>query len=385
MLTKTPVIVKAHLVAAGVSMLASFSLCFAQEPLPPPAQCHGVIELGSKGIKALVVADAGKDSKGDLLPPKKIEEFKPKNKNPYDGDTAAQVAAEVVSIRKAMLDKFHMPAEQIHLVESSGIPDPVKKTLQENLPGGIEPDYMDVSRESRLVFQGIVPTTRMHLNEVVVLDIGSGNSKGGYLTKNTAPLEFETFALPLGTGTFAKKINSTRQNGEDFKTVAFKLAAAEVLPPLRSQIRNKPGMQNCSRLYLAGGLPYVLTTLLHPEQIGSKDPQDRSGKKTSDWVQLSAKDINSFYEIATKNPADLLKLKPEVLNKVASENRKAVEDEFNRAAGIFNQDELMAGAILLKTFMDEMHFDRKNAIFFSRLALYAWPQGYIKEKIAAKP
>jgi hypothetical protein len=240
---------------------------------------------------------------------------------------------------------------------------------------------MDVARESRLVFQGIVPPNRMKLNEVVVLDIGSGNSKGSYLTKNTPPLEFETFSVPLGTGTFAKKVNGARQNGEDFKTVAFKVANDEILPPLRSQIRNKPGMQNCSRLYLAGGLPYVLTTLLHPERIGSKDPQDRSGKKNSDWVPLSAADINEFYDIATKNPADLLK--PD-LSKVSAENQKLAETETTQAASIFNQDELMAGAILLKTYMDEMHFDRKNAIFFSRLALYAWPQGYVKEKIEEK-
>jgi hypothetical protein len=372
---------KSLFIAAGILCLASLSKGLPQEPLAPPDQCYGVIELGAKGIKPLVVASVGKDSTGILLPPKKLEEFKPKNKNPYDGDTAAQVASEVDSIEKAMMDKYHMPAEQIYVVESSGIPDKVKKTLQENLSGAIIPDYMDVARESRLVFQGIVPPNRMKLNDVVVLDIGSGNSKGSYLTKNTSPLEFETFSVPLGTGTFAKKVNGSRQNGEDFKTVAFKVANEEILPSLRSQIRNKPGMQNCSRLYLAGGLPYVLTTLLHPERIGSKDPQDRSGKKTSDWVQLSVTDINEFYDIATKNPADLLK--PD-LSKVSSENQKLAENETTQAASIFNEDELVAGAILLKTYMDEMHFDRKNAIFFSRLALYAWPQGYVKEKIEQK-
>jgi hypothetical protein len=43
----------------------------------------------------------------------------------------------------------------------------------------------------------------------------------------------------------------------------------------------------------------------------------------------------------------------------------------------------MAGALILKTFMDEMHFDEKDAIFFRRDALYAWPRGYILEKIPA--
>ena len=373
---------KSTFAKASLFCLAFLSRLAQAETLPPPDKCYGVIELGSKGIKAIVVEDKGKDTKKMLLPPLMIEEFKPRNKNAYDGDTAPQVAAEVLNIKSAMLGKYHMPENHVYVVMSSGIPEAVKEKLQSKQVAGVELDSIDVATESRLVFQGIVPPHRLHKNEVVVLDIGSGNSKGSYLEEPPPAATFETYSLPMGTGTFAKAVTNLRQNADNFKTAADKLAGEQLVGPLQSQIRNKPGMQNCRRLYLAGGLPYVMITLLHPERIGSKDPEDPTGTKTSDWVPLSISDIKRFYDIATTNPAELLK--PD-RNKLRAGDLKAANEELDRAAGIFSQDELTAGAVLLKLFMDNMHAERKEGIFFSRRALYAWPQGYVKEKITAKP
>ncbi len=372
---------KKRITAAGLLSLTLLST-FAHLQAASPDKYFGVIELGSKGIKAIVVEDKGRDASKAFIPPLMVEEFKPRNKNCYDGDTSDNVAKEVQGISKAMKEKYNMPLSQIYLVMSSGIPTAVKDRI-DNKVTGIEVDRIDVATESRLVFQGIVPPNRLHKNEVVVLDIGSGNSKGAYIDPDGADNNtFVTFAFekdaPSGTGTFAKEVAATKQNGESLKAVAERIAGEKLLGPLQSMIRNKPGLQNCSRLYLAGGLPYVMTTLLHPEKIGSIDPEDPTGKKTSDWVKLSSADINRFYEIATTNPAQLLSAD-------GSKLRKEAADELDRVKGIFGQDELTAGAVLLKMFMDNMHAERKEGIFFSRRALFAWPQGYVKEKLAARP
>jgi hypothetical protein len=162
------------------------------------------------------------------------------------------------------------------------------------------------------------------------------------------------------------------------------VVAEQVVPSLQSQARTKPGMQNCSRVYLAGGLPYVMTTLLHPERIGVKDKQDPAGKKDSDWTELTPEDISSFYTRATTAPLELLQPDLNSLKGITAENRPKVEKEIANASKIFNQDEITAGAILLRTFMEEMRVDGNKKIFFSRAALYAWPQGYVTEKLADK-
>jgi hypothetical protein len=359
----------------------------AQSPAEPPtpgAEYYGVIELGSKGIKPIVVQPGGKDSKGEQLLAKFVKKYDPVNKNPYDGEMAKNVASEVVRIRELMKTEYNVPQERVFIVESSGIPEKVKTTLLNNLPDGTPIDFMDVARECRLVFRGIVPPRRMGLNQVVVLDIGSGNSKGAYLTRNIAPLEFETFSVPLGTALLAKKVNEKRKPDEAFLPMAMAAVAEQVLPSLQNQARTKPGMQNCSRVYLAGGLPYVMTTLLHPDRIGVKDKEDRTGKKDSDWTELSPEDISSFYTRATTNPTELLHQDLNTVKGITAENRPKADKEIANASKIFNQDEITAGAILLKTFMEEMHVDGNKKIFFSRAALYAWPQGYVTEKLADK-
>ena len=353
------------------------------KPLPPSRECYGVIELGAKGIKSLVM-HAPKDTSGNLIsftPVAEPKEFPPVNKDPYKGDTAKQVMDELVLIREKMMANFGLLKENIYVVESSGIPKDVKDILSSKLPSGIIEDSIDVSREARLVFQGIVPTHRRHLDEVVVLDIGSGNSKGAYLTAAQEPVAFETFSIPLGTGTFSKKVAAARKPGDTFKTIAEVIAQDEILAPLEQQIKEKPGMLNCSRLYLAGGLPYVMSTLLHPESIDSKDPEDPSGQKSSDWVKLSSADIKKFHELATTKPEDLLKVD---YSKVPTAKRANAEAKVKEVSAIFEPEQLTAGAILLKAYMDKMNFDKKDAIFFSRQALYAWPQGYLKEKLQGK-
>lgn len=382
--------------ALTVCLAALTPVIQAQSSSPASAavgnEYYGVIELGAKGIKPLVVQAGALGPDGVRQLPhvvkpdphnKQADMDKPYavvNKNPYDGAaTVNNVVAEVTRLRELMMKDFHMPAEQIYVVESSGLLKEPKEALHDKLPDNTPIYEMPSNKESEFVFKGIVPGKRMGLNEVVVLDIGSGNSKGAYLTQNTPPLSFDTFNVPLGTGTFAKLIKGEQKNGDNFMSVALSVTADKLLPPLRAEVRNNPGMQNCTRLYLAGGLPYVMSTLLHPDQVVKKDRDDHSGTKNSDWMDLSAADIDKFYEIATTDPASLLK--PD-LSKIAAADRAEVEKEVNNAIKIFNQDELAAGAILLKTFMDEMNGSRKTKIAFSRAALYAWPQGFVADMIA---
>lgn len=379
------------------SICIATALCSASghaQTLPPPEKCFGVIELGAKGIKAIVVEDMGRDSKGKFLPPVAIKdgEFKPKNLDPYAGDAAPEIAAVVQELTGAMIDKLHVPPSQIYAVMSSGIPGPVKKTL-ESRQVEMKLDSINVETEARLVFQGIVPLHRMEAGTAIVLDIGSGNSKGCYLSES--PDQFACFSLPLGTSTFTDAITELikKEPDKDRTTAAAAIVDRELLPSLERQVRRMTGMQNCNRLYLAGGLPYVMTTLMSPEKIGAKDLEDPTGSKDSDWVNLDPKTIYEFCEIAMSDPARLLN--PEYgKNKLHSGNQQEGLKELAKVKKIFNQDQLRSGATLLKLFMDKMNArakvpnkqkEKDGIISFSRRALYAWPQGYVREKLAARP
>jgi hypothetical protein len=82
--------------------------------------------------------------------------------------------------------------------------------------------------------------------------------------------------------------------------------------------------------------------------------------------------------MATDNPNALLH---PTLTSVSERNRKEAEDEVARTSTVFTQEQILAGTQVLKAFDDEMHFADKDALFFSRRALYAWPHGYLLEKL----
>jgi hypothetical protein len=336
---------------------------------------YAVVEIGASGVKGMVVQNLPANADPENPPTKMLKQYEPLDKNAFTAEAASRVAAAVAQLHQQMQEEFKVPENHFYLVGSSGIPPEVKSALAgKTFIEGATIEYIDAAKEATLVFRGIVPARR--LSQVVVLDIGSGNTKGAYVEKVKPELTFTTYAIPWGTKTFAQEINARRKDAAQFMIIADPLRTELVLPAVRSAVRDFPGMQNLRRVYLAGGIPWALATLLHPDEIGS----DKKGRESS-WVKLSVADIANFYAKATTDPA--LLLQPD-LSGVGKENRPKAEEEVGRVGKVFNQDQLAAGALILKTCAEEMHFERKEAIYFARRALYAWPQGYVLEKLAAE-
>lgn len=335
---------------------------------------YAVVEIGASGVKGVVVQTVAENADPENPPIKTLKQYEPLDKNAFTAEAAARVGDAVAQMHKQMLEEFKVPENHFYVVGSSGIPADVKSAIAgKTFLEGVTVEYIDAVKEATLVFRGIVPPKR--LSQVVVLDIGSGNSKGAYVEKTKPGLTFTTYSIPWGTKTYAQEINKGRKDGSQFMVVADPLRKELILPAVQSAVRDFPGMQNLRRAYLAGGIPWAMATLLHPEEIGT----DKKGRESA-WVKITAEDIAKFYSKATTDPAALLQ--PDLAG-VRKENRQKAEDEVARVGKVFNHDQLMAGAQILKTFADEMHFERKEAIYFARRALYAWPQGYILEKLAA--
>lgn len=366
---------KAHLFFAVAALLWPFvSTSPAAARTSDGGDVYAVVEIGASGVKGMVVQTVPENGDPENPPVKMLKQYEPLDKNAFTAEAASRVGTAVSEMHKQMLDEFKVPKSHFYLVGSSGIPAEVKSALAgKTFLEGAAIEYIDAEKEAALVFRGIVSPRR--LGQVVTLDIGSGNSKGAYVEKSKPEVKFTTYSIPWGTKTYAQEINKGRKDGSQFMVVADPLRKELILPAVQSAVRDFPGMQNLRRVYLAGGTPWAMATLIHPEEIGA----DRKGRESS-WVKISVEDITKYYTKATTDPAALLQ--PD-LSGVSKENRQKAEDEVARVGKVFNHDQLTAGAQILKTFADEMHFDKKDAIYFARRALYAWPQGYILEKLAA--
>ena len=144
-----------------------------------------------------------------------------------------------------------------------------------------------------------------------------------------------------------------------------------ILPAVRDDVQISPGMQHRKRIYLVGGIPWVMATLLHPFDT------------SSDLVALSPDEIDAFLAKAIQSPRSVLQ--PDLgraPNQPTEDVEKARQKASTTIAGIgdiFSDNQIVAGAILLKTYLEEMHYQDKEVYFYSK-ALYAWPQQYVLSK-----
>ncbi|PSB42335.1 hypothetical protein [Chamaesiphon polymorphus] len=145
------------------------------------------------------------------------------------------------------------------------------------------------------------------------------------------------------------------------------------MPAIRQALRQQPKLSNSSRIYLAGGIVWAMTTLTRPcekEQNIARPKEER----VSSFTRLRAEDINTFYNNATRSRKTLFEpnlssCTPEQLTKVQAEIKKVQEK--------FPDKDLIAGAGILKAFSEELNFANKDSIFFARYAIEALPIGYL--------
>jgi hypothetical protein len=334
---------------------------------------YGIVEVGASGIKGQVVRPAANSEDGS--PVEYVKEYAPVEGNAFELTAAGsdRIKTTVDSIRKEMDQEFHLVPSHFYLVGSSGLTDEAKAVLSA-IDFGIanKIDFVTPEQESVFLFRGTVSPAKAP--EVVSLDIGSGNSKGAYLEKSQPKLTFATFAVPWGTKTAAKYVTKIG-NSRDFAQAADEFRTQVLLPAIRAETEQYPGMQNRRYIYLSGGIVWAMETLLHPFQ----------GEALQ---KISLDDLTAFSKAAAVNPKALLNPDLDSLAKSnPSLSPSAVEKaktEVLRVSSVFNEDQIVAGSILLQSFAAEMHWNQKDAIFFPRTALNAWARGYLLQKISER-
>jgi hypothetical protein len=337
-----------------------------------PGENYAVVGVGFSGIKAVVVQTVRSDSEG---PAKTLKAYPPLDLNAgfWERTASGDIAKAVGTLLQQMQSDFKIPEQHFYVYGTSGLPSAVQDKLAKTIfEKGAKIEFLTVEQEAALQFTGIVPAKR--LNQVVVLDIGSGNSKGGYIAQTQPESQFMPFDVDWGTKSWTAAIDKARGDGT-FLVAAEALCKDKLIPAIRAEVQQKPGLQNLRRVYLSGGIPWAMVTLLHPYD------------QSQTWVKTSAADIDNFYEMARTNPSQLLypdldKVPADVKTSDLPKLKSAVSKEVARVATVFSEDQLLAGAQILKAFRDEMYFERKDAIFFDREALYALPIGYLLQKLS---
>ena len=334
--------------------------------LIPPSlisqELYAGIEVGSKGVKMSIInvqnIKKGKYevidfwtenvaiAKGISVDGKLAE---------HDIDTAFDV---VVKNYTKLLKEFKIEEKNIFIVVSSGVgmAQNVDILLQRlyvftNINVGI----ITADTEARLLLKGCIPPKEY--SDSLILDIGGGNTKGGYVEQFNEDdiLIFYPVTLDLGTVTFTEKISKKAKTNsiEEFNEL---LSAA--LPELREQTdrlyQQSPKIANKDKIYMSGGAVWAFYTLY------------KGNAAIENFSPFEIKDVEAYNTMIKTDYAKL-----EIL---ATQNK-----DVEKVLKTYSQKYLIAANTLLLTLLEKMPDIKSKKIYFTKQGQMAWLLSYIAD------
>lgn len=366
-------------------LLACADVITAQprKPAPPPAEeLHGGIEIGAKGIKSIAVRITG-DERGYSVNILNTEVLNTTIVQTKNGKFTPEAIRETGSVAQRFYQRlrqdYRIPPEHIHIAGSSGLIGDNLQELAEEVRKrtGQEMAFLDVETEAQLRIAGSIPRRYRiggawydNRSVAVLIDIGSGDTKGGYQvlrqsSTGAAEYDYITWGVPKGTVTFTSEVSKAAGETANYQTFARRaqsLSPESVRALLRSEVARKPGLINRKRVYLSGGIVWSMMTLIRPE--------DRST-----FTPVTVDDINTFYNRAITNPDALLN--PDLSRIRDRALRQEAEREVESVRNTFTPKNLIAGAEILRAVAAEMNLTGKQ-MYYARYGYLAWILSYVR-------
>lgn len=253
-------------------------------------------------------------------------------------------------VMKAYLDsirRYNIAPDRVYMAFSSGIneslgkmPDKKKKLydmltslVATSLPNGKAMPIdttLTAAREAELFMVGTIP--RKFWASTSCIDIGSGNTKGGYYDGSG---QFRPISFSFGTKTLAAQIDNKRS----LDISAYKEEALKAIRPLIDTTINlefntaSPGLQQRKTVAFGGGIAWAMTAYLHPERAGATA------------VPITQGDVDRFRQLVLNDYQALIH--PDLSSLTDPVVRKKAEADLTNAQNQFNEKQLIAGALLL--------------------------------------
>ena len=320
------------------------------------------IEIGSKGIKMTVI-EIFNIKKGEF----KVLSFWTENVGiskgiAIDGNlaksdidkAAAVVSANYIKIR----DEFKVVNDNIYIVGSSGVAMAqntfdlikiVKNTINKDL------EFIDAQTEGKMLLKGCVPPK--DYKDSMVLDIGGGNTKGGYIdVKNDDNFIFFPLSLNYGSVTLTeaviKKTSTESINEYNEKSFGF-------LPILREQINAMYGKSPIAlekeKVYMSGGAVWAFYTLFN------------EGKPSETFNEFKLEDVLN-YDAIIKN------------NYYKYEQLAKTNKDIEAVLKTYSQKYLISGSNILQVCLEAVPGINEKKLFFAKEGQIAWLISYIADK-----
>jgi hypothetical protein len=353
----------------------------AAEPL-----LYGGIEIGAKGIKvvAVPIEDNGTPDlsrKVLNLPHVAVNNVTLADRDArgnFRADAIVEAGAAVADFHRQLRQNLKIPPERLWVVASSGLTikgepgnmDELRAAVSKATGGEEILEEIDQRREVELLVRGVIP--RAHWRDAILLDVGSGNAKIGYV-EPAVGINVEKFQVLStrvdGTVSLTKSIQAEmtkrRQKGfAAFCTIANELRG-ETEERITDDLGRTPGLKSRPRVYISGGATWAIATLTYPEEVVSQDL----------YLKLSLKDLRQFHDRLRTTG----KVTPPDLEGLPLNVRDKAEKEIRNVLDVFTAENLLAGSEILLEFANVLDWeDPGKELFFAKSGVVAWIVGYVE-------
>jgi hypothetical protein len=362
--------------AAASAQQSSFKLKYENSAV------YAGIEVGAKGVKMSVLEighNAQKSGAFNILKDTSVNsDFITFSPATFDATLNA-----FSSLYNTAAKVYHIPAENIYTVVSSGVKIQSEKDSKQEMVVRLadsfrlrinEPkrdvEVVDVTQEARLSHIGIVPESRRYTT--FLIDIGSGNTKGGFFPNGDTKM-LKLFQLSWGTKSTA---NATEKRCEDDKSIEnYNKQLVRVLTGAENSeiiyMVNESGAYPMSDyIAFSGGIAWSTATLMYPELVGNS------------VVPTTYDEVLKFSERLYKNHASLSE---EAITKTITDktlDKIAIGKEVKRVNQVFDQRSLMAGTGLLLKIMRQFEgVYEKKQFFLVKNGQVGWISAYVDQNI----
>lgn len=374
-----------HYVFCFALILLTGNRISAQNSLPlkfKNSLVYAGIDVGSKGVK-LSLLEIGQNAK-------KSGAFNILKDSSINTDFISFNTASFNATLQALFNLYYtsavdynIPSERIFTVISSGVKTQAERENKTEMVKRFIDSFkvkirnpsrnvpvIDVRQEAILSHLGIVPESRRY--STFLIDIGSGNSKGGYFY-NTNTKDFKLFQLGWGTKSTA---NAAEKRSEEDKSLAnySKQLARTLTGAEQSEIilrvNESGGYPMSDYIAFSGGIAWAIATLISPELVNNS------------VVPVTYDDVAKFSERIYKNYSSLSDAAVAASVKEKTVDKLAVYKEVKKVNGVFDQRSLMAGTGLLLKIMRQFEgVYEKKEFFLVKNGQVGWISAYVDEAI----
>lgn len=347
------------------------------------SQVYTGIEVGSKGVKMSLV-EVNRDQNTS-----EFNILKDTSSNTdfisFTPETFSATLKALTGLYQTANRTYNIPSARIFTVVSSGVKiqavkvdknDWITRLIDSfrvaiNEPARIV-DVVNAEEEARLSHIGIIPSAKRY--NTFLIDIGSGNTKGGYFPNGNLT-DFKLFQLSWGTKSTA---NAAEKRVEGEKTInAFNKQLYRVLAGSANDeiiyAINVSGAYNMSdNIAFSGGIAWSVATLISPELI--ENPV----------VPVTYQDVEKFYDRILKNYNSLSET--EITKKLADPavNKELIEKQVKTVNKVFDQQALLAGTGLLLKIMRQFEgIYEKKQFFLVKNGQVGWVSAYVDQVLSA--